>query len=64
MAEIDVVLGKSVDAGEPVILSDQFDGCSNAGVAGKWGIMVSPQDVHTVTDSGARGARPEYFNLD
>jgi len=46
MAEIDVVLGKSVDAGEPVILSDQFDGCSNAGVAGKWGIMVSPQDVH------------------
>jgi len=47
MAEIDVVLGKGVDVGEPVISSDQLDGSSNAGVADKWHGMVFSQDIHT-----------------
>jgi len=47
MAGVDVVLGDGVDVREPVISSDQFDGSSNAGVAGKWSIMVIPQNVHT-----------------
>ena len=33
--------------GEPIISSDQFDGSSNAGVAGEWRAMVFSQDVHT-----------------
>ena len=47
MAGIDVVLGKGVDVGEPVISSDQFDGSSNAGVADKWHGMAFLQDIHT-----------------
>ena len=46
MARVDIVHGKSVDAREPVISSDQFDSSSNAGVAEEWGIMVFSQDVH------------------
>ena len=40
MAGVDVVLGERVDVGEPVISSDQFDGSSNAGVAGEWRVIV------------------------
>jgi len=47
MAGVDIVLGERVDAREPVVSSDQFDGSSNAGVAGKWRVMVFSQDVHT-----------------
>jgi len=47
MAGIDIVLGERVDAGEPVISSDQFDGSGNAGVAGEWRVMVFSQDDHT-----------------
>ena len=47
MAGIDIVLGERVDAGEPVISSDQFDGSSNAGVADKWHGMAFSQDIYT-----------------
>ena len=47
MAGVDVVLGQGVEAGEPVVSSDQFDGSGNAGVAGEWRVMVFSQDVRT-----------------
>jgi len=47
MAGVDIVFGERVEAGEPVVLSDQFDGSSNAGVAGEGHVMVFSQDVHT-----------------
>ena len=47
MVGVNVVFGERVEAREPVVSSDQFDGSSNAGVAGKWRVMVFSQDVHT-----------------
>jgi len=47
MAEVNIVFDKSIDAGEPVVSSDQFDGSGNAKVSEKWRVMVFSQDVHT-----------------
>ena len=47
MAGVDVVLGERVDAREPVVSSDQFDGSGNAGVSDEGRVMVFSQDVYT-----------------
>ena len=47
MTGVNVVFGEGVNAGEPVVSSDQFDGSGNAGVAREWSVMVFSQDVHT-----------------
>jgi len=47
MAGADVVLGERVDAKEPVVSSDQFDGSGDAGVSDEGRVMVFTLDVHT-----------------
>jgi len=47
MAGVNIVFDKSINAGEPVVSSDQFDGSGDARVSEKWSVMVFSQDVHT-----------------